>query len=201
MKKNNKPLTIILLIIIIGLVVFIAYDKYNNKNNNLNNNAYNYKLENRKEIQEVEIEWISVLSDKKGDVYMFCDKDISNALEPMKTNLDKLSKKYAKYQIDNYINDDGKEEKLEAYKLDLKNILSMYTVHMGNGDNRYFIFLKEDGTISYINYYDIIYNGKINIKNIEGLNNVVSVLENYYTMTPYVITSNGTEVSLYDYIK
>ena len=94
---------------------------------------------------------------------------------------------------------DGSKE-LKAYKLDIENVLTTYYVHMGNGGFGYFVFVKEDGKISYLSYSELINNGKIELKVINNLNNVVSVIENIYSMKPYVITSDGRELLLSDYI-
>ena len=79
--------------------------------------------------------------------------------------------------------------------------MTAYYVDVGNGGSSYFVFVKENGTLSYLSYNDLVNKGEVNLKNIDNLQNVVSVVENTYTMTPYVISLDGTEVSLYDYIK
>ena len=80
-------------------------------------------------------------------------------------------------------------------------MLTVYYVHKGNGGFSYFIFVKDNGKLAYLSYDKLIYDGEIEIKDIDNLENVVSVVDNTYSMTPYVITLDGSEVSLYDYIK
>ena len=63
------------------------------------------------------------------------------------------------------------------------------------------VLVKENGTLSYLSYNDLVNKGEVNLKNIDNLQNVVSVVENTYTMIAYVIGLDGTEFSLYDYIK
>lgn len=69
------------------------------------------------------------------------------------------------------------------------------------GGSSYFVFIKENVTLSYLSNDSIIYNREINLKNINNLDNVVYDVENTYTMTPYAIDLIGTKISLYDYIK
>ncbi len=201
MKKGNNSLTllvIILLIIVLGLTFYIVYDKM------LNNGriqSYGYDLSKRTTVQAVRQDNIEVLVDTDGNAYLYMINDVDNESNlQIKTNLKNIEKQFKTYSPKGYRYIDGNEE-LKAYKLDISNVLTVYYVHKGNGGFSYFVFIKENGKLSYLSYDELIYDGEIEIKNIENIENVVSIVENTYSMTPYVITSNGSELSLYDYIK
>ena len=144
---------------------------------------------------------IEVLVDTDGNAYLYMIDDLDNESNmQIKTNLKNIEKQFKTYSPKGYTYIDGGNE-LKAYKLDISNVLTSYYVHMGNGGFSYFVFIKENGKLSYLSYDKLIYNGEIELKDIDNLENVVSVVENTYSMTPYVITSDSSEISLYDYIK
>ena len=201
MKKGNNSLTllvIILLIIVLGLTFYIVYDKM------LNNGriqSYSYDLSKRTTVQAVRQDNIEVLVDTDGNAYLYMIDDLDNESNmQIKTNLKNIEKQFKTYSPKGYTYVDGGNE-LKAYKLDISNVLTSYYVHMGNGGFSYFIFVKDNGKLAYLSYDKLIYDGEIEIKDIDNLENVVSVVDNTYSMTPYVITLDGSEVSLYDYIK
>ena len=161
---------------------------------------YNYNLSKRKEHQAVREENIEIFVDTDGNAYLYTIGDVQNISEAnIKENLKKLEKEFSIYSPKNY--DYYSETSIKAYKLNISNVLTVYNVGMGNGGFRYFVFLKENGELSYLNYDNIIYEGQINVKSISNLKNVVSVVDNEYTQTPYAVTIDGNEVSLYEYIK
>ena len=191
MKKGNNSLTllvIILLIIVLGLTFYIVYDKM------LNNGriqSYSYDLSKRTTVQAVRQDNIEVLVDTDGNAYLYMIDDLDNESNmQIKTNLKNIEKQFKTYSPTGY-----------RYKLDISNVLTVYYVHKGNGGFSYFIFVKDNGKLAYLSYDKLIYDGEIEIKDIDNLENVVSVVDNTYSMTPYVITLDGSEVSLYDYIK
>lgn len=201
MKKGNNSLTllvIILLIIVLGLTFYIVYDKM------LNNGriqSYGYDLSKRTTVQAARQDNIEVLVDTDGNAYLYMIDDLDNESNlQIKTNLKNIEKRFKTYSPKGYRYIDGSHE-LKAYKLDISNVLTVYYVHKGNGGFSYFIFVKDNGKLAYLSYDKLIYDGEIEIKDIENIENVVSIVENTYSMTPYVITSNGSELSLYDYIK
>lgn len=209
--KNNSgliALIVILLLLVFGLGGYIVYDKVfsNNLNNYTqgknNTQSYNYNLTKRTTNQAVRNGYIEILVDTDGSVYLYTiGNDIDDEADSqIKTNLKNLEKKFKTYTPREYMYIDGSNE-LKAYKLDIQNVLTSYYVHKGNGGFSYFVFLKENGKLSYLCYDKLINNGEIDLKDIENLENVVSVVENTYSMIPYVVTSNGNELSLYDYIK
>ena len=201
MKKGNNSLTllvIILLIIVLGLTFYIVYDKM------LNNGriqSYSYDLSKRTTVQAARQDNIEVLVDTDGNAYLYMIDDLDNESNlQIKTNLKNIEKRFKTYSPKGYRYIDGSHE-LKAYKLDISNVLTVYYVHKGNGGFSYFIFVKDNGKLAYLSYDKLIYDGEIEIKDIDNLENVVSVVDNTYSMTPYVITLDGSEVSLYDYIK
>ena len=212
-QKNNSGLValiIVLCLVVLGLGGYIVYDKVlsNNPNNsesinenNNNNSLYNYNLAKRTTDQAVRQGYIEILVDTDGNAYLytFGNLDYENDSQ-LKTNIKNLEKKFETCSPKGYTYIDGSTE-LKAYKLNLTNVLTTYYVHMGNGGFSYFVFVKEDGKLSYLSYDKLINNGEIELKNINDLENVVSIVENTYSMTPYAITSNGSEISLYEYIR
>lgn len=201
MKKGNNSLTllvIILLIIVLGLASYIVYDKVLN---NGSMKSYGYDLSKRTTVQAVRQDTIEILVDTDGNAYLYMIDNVDNESNmQIKTNLKNIEKQFKTYSPKGYTYIDGSHE-LKAYKLDITNVLTSYYVHMGNGGFSYFVFIKENGKLSYLSYDKLIYNGEIELKDIDNLENVVSVVENTYSMTPYVITSDSSEISLYDYIK
>ena len=201
MKKGNNNLTllvIILLIIVLGLAGYIVYDRVLNSGSM---KSYGYDLSKRTMVQAVRQDNIEVLVDTDGNAYLYMIDDLDNESNmQIKTNLKNIEKQFKTYSPKGYTYIDGSHE-LKAYKLDISNVLTSYYVHMGNGGFSYFVFIKENGKLSYLSYDKLIYNGEIELKDIDNLENVVSVVENTYSMTPYVITSDSSEISLYDYIK
>lgn len=210
-EKNRNGivvLLVILLIFVLSLGGYIAYDKvlgsksdeYTPTKNN-KNQVYSYNLAKRSTVQAVRQNDIEVLVDTDGNAYLYIINNLDNEdNSQIKTNLKNLETKFETYFPKGYTYIDGSTE-LKAYKLNVTNVLTSYYVHMGNGGFSYFIFVKENGKLSYLSYDKLIYDGKIELKDIDEIDNVVSVVENTYSMKPYVITSNGNELSLYDYIK
>ncbi len=192
MRKHKSILTIILCILLLVLGSYILYDKV------LNNNIIRYSLANRTYLQAVRLEQAEVLVDIEGNAYLYMFDDEDNL--QVKNNIKKIENKYKTYNPKGYNNTLG-EDKLEAYKLDIENVLTVYYVHIGNGGFSYFIFIKENGQVSYLSYDKLIYDGEIYLKDIDDLENVISIVDNTYSMKPYAVTSDGNEVLLSDYIK
>lgn len=229
MKSKNVGLIIaivVLSLLVVELGGFIIYDKVllndkiennNNNDNNTNNtnsnndnsdnNAtngninYQHNLTKRIELQAVREGYVEIVVDTEGNAYLSLigNLDYENDAT-LKNNLLKLQKSFKDYFPKNYTSFGGSKV-LNAYKLDIEKVLTVYFVNMGNGSSKYFIFVKENGTLSYLSNDSIIHNGEINLKNIDNLDNVVSIVENTYTLTPYAIDLNGNEISLFDYIK
>lgn len=182
----------------------------NNMNNNSdnndiissdNNNKYNYNLTKRTTIQALSEGYVEILVDTEGNTYLSLIGNLdSENDENLKNSLTTVQEKFKNYSPKNYISLDG-EKSINAYKLNLENVLTAYYVHMGNGDSSYFIFIKEDGTLAYLDYAKLIYNGEVSLKNINNIQNIVSIVENTYSMTPYAISLDGTEIDLSNYIK
>ena len=212
-QKNNGgliTLVIILLLLVLGLGGYIVYDKLlrnnsesNTESNNATNNTalYNYNLTKRTTNQAISQGYIEILADIEGNAYLYTVGNLDYEKDSqVKENIKNLEKQFKTYSPKGYTYFDGSTE-LKAYKLNVTNVLTVYYVHMGNGGFSYFVFVKDNGTLSYLSYDKIIYNGEINLKNIDNIENIVSIVENEYSLTPYAITSNGSEISLYDYIK
>ncbi len=203
-EKNNSSL-IALVVVLLILVLGNNYNNYasNKENNSTNNNtqSYSYNLAKRSTDQAVRQEYIEILVDTDGNAYLYAiDNSDNENNSQIKINIKKLETKFKTYSPKGYTYIDGSTE-LKAYKLNLRNVLTAYYVHMGNGGFSYFIFVKENGKLSYLSYDKIIYDGEIELKDINNVENVVSIVENTFSMTPYAVTSDGSELSLSDYIQ
>ena len=202
MKKERGLLfcVIILGILVLTLGGYIIFNQTDNKNNDNKAIEYKYSLGNRKNVQALQQEYTELLVDLNGDVYLSIIGNtdyIEN--EQIKNNLKSLENSFSNYNPKGYLDYTGQNSIYKSRKLDTSNVLTIYNVSMGNAKIEYIIFLKEEGTLSYLifNYES----GTLPIYNIDGLNNIVSIVENSYTKTPYAIDMNGTEYSLYEYIK
>ena len=211
-QNNNRGLVtliVILLLLVLGLGGYIVYDKLLSNNsesnigsNNANNSTtlYSYNLTKRTTNQATNQGYIEVLVDTDGNAYLYTVGNLDGTNDSqLKANIKKLEGLFEMYSPKGY-NSHGSTE-LKAYKLNMTNVLTTYYVHMGNGGFGYFVFVKENGKLSYLSYDNLIKNGEVELKDVDNIENVVSVVENTYSMTPYAITLNGSEISLYDYIK
>ena len=202
-EKNNSgliPLIVILFLLVLGLSSYIIYDKISNQKSINDTSLYNYNLSKRTTNQAVREGFIEVLVDTDGNAYLYTIGNVSfETNAQLRINVQKIENQFEIYFPKGYEYYGSTE--LKAYKLDIQNVLTSYYVHMGNGGFSYFVFVNENGKLSYLSYDKLIYNGDIELKNIENIENVVSVIENTYSMIPYAIISDGSELSLYDYIK
>lgn len=227
MEGNNSGL--IYLLVVLSLLVFIlgGYIVYDNlikdkldNNNTLNeevkdiisseekkdeqndgNIKYFYTLKNRSYIQAVREGNIEVIVDKEGNAYITVSGNLDYVNDTfIKNNLIELQSNFKTYSPKDYVYYDGSTTTLEAYKLDLSGVLTVYNVYLGNGGFSYFVFLKQNGRLAYLSYDELINKGEIFLKDIKEIENVVSVVENTYTMTPYAVTKEGNEISLDEYI-
>lgn len=166
---------------------------------NVVNSEYNYNLTKRTTTQAVISGDIQIIVDTEGNVYLsLIGTPDTEEDANIKKNLTNLRSKYDVYFPANHPEDDKSNN---AYKLDMVKVMTAYYVYVGNGGSGYFVFVKENGTISYISILSILENGEINVKDVDTIKNVVSIVNNDYGNQSYAIILDGTEVSLYDYIK
>ena len=219
-QKSNKVLVVLLILFIIITILlgcYIIFSK-NSTNKNVNNSQkndgtsdnvsnvvnseYNYNLTKRTTTQAVKESTykMKVTVDTEGNVYLDCNDSVINDVknENIKKNLTNLRSKYDVYFLANHSEDDKSNN---AYKLDIDKVMTAYYIELGNFGYGYFVFVKENGTISYISILSILENGEINVKDVDTIKNVVSIVNNDYGNQSYAIILDGTEVSLYDYIK
>lgn len=201
MKRCNfkfKWYTLILVLLILCLTGYILYDKLVNSNNNISIN-YNYTTKNRKNVQTLHDDYVEILVDLNGDVYLSVIGNIDNIEDKqIKNSLFYLKNSLSNYTPKGYTDYTGQSSIYNSKKLNISNVLTSYHVLMGNGADDYFIFIKENGTLSYLKIN--LEAGTIPIFNIEKLNNIVTIVENDYTKSPYAVDLEGNEYSLYDYI-
>lgn len=219
-QKSNKVLVVLLILFIIITILlgcYIIFSK-NSTNKTLNNSQkndgtsdnvsnvvnseYNYNLTKRTTTQAVKESTykMKVTVDTEGNVYLDCNDSVINDVknENIKKNLTNLRSKYDVYFPEDHPEDDKSNN---AYKLDIDKVMTAYYIELGNFGYGYFVFVKENGTISYISILSILENGEINVKDVDTIKNVVSIVNNDYDNQSYAIILDGTEVSLYDYIK
>lgn len=219
-QKSNKVLVVLLILFIIITILlgcYIIFSK-NSTNKNVNNSQkndgtsdnvsnvvnseYNYNLTKRTTTQAVKESTykMKVTVDTEGNVYLDCNDSVINDVknENIKKNLTNLRSKYDVYFPEDHPEDDKSNN---AYKLDIDKVMTAYYIELGNFGYGYFVFVKENGTISYISILSILENGEINVKDVDTIKNVVSIVNNDYGNQSYAIILDGTEVSLYDYIK
>lgn len=219
-QKSNKVLVILLILFIIITILlgcYIIFSK-NSTNKTVNNSQkndgtsdnvsnvvnseYNYNLTKRTTTQAVKESTykMKVTVDTEGNVYLDCNDSVINDVknENIKKNLTNLRSKYDVYFPEDHPEDDKSNN---AYKLDIDKVMTAYYIESGNFGYGYFVFVKENGTISYISILSILENGEINVKDVDTIKNVVSIVNNDYGNQSYAIILDGTEVSLYDYIK
>ena len=219
-QKSNKVLVVLLILFIIITILlgcYIIFSK-NSTNKTVNNSQkndgtsdnvsnvvnseYNYNLTKRTTTQAVKESTykMKVTVDTEGNVYLDCNDSVINDVKNanIKKNLTNLRSKYDVYFPEDHPEDDKSNN---AYKLDIDKVMTAYYIELGNFDYGYFVFVKENGTISYISILSILENGEINVKDVDTIKNVVSIVNNDYGNQSYAIILDGTEVSLYDYIK
>ena len=219
-QKSNKVLVVLLILFIIITILlgcYIIFSK-NSTNKTVNNSQkndgtsdnvsnvvnseYNYNLTKRTTTQAVKESTykMKVTVDTEGNVYLDCNDSVINDVknENIKKNLTNLRSKYDVYFPEDHPEDDKSNN---AYKLDRDKLMTAYYIELGNFGYGYFVFVKENGTISYISILSILENGEINVKDVDTIKNVVSIVNNDYGNQSYAIILDGTEVSLYDYIK
>ena len=167
-----------------------------NGSNNGSSGSYNYNLTKRKLTQNLFYNYLRVIVDTDGNAYLTTTGTYPND-SYIKNNLVSFEKKFKTYSPKNFTDFDGSNS-IKAYKLNIDKVLTTYYANFGNGNPNYFVFMKENGTLSYMNINDLLDNGKIDIKNITDLKNIVTVIND--RVLSYAVDINGNEVRLYDYV-
>lgn len=141
-------------LIIVGLGSYIVYDtfiyqeekeKEDNKQKENNSVKKYYNLEKRTKVQSLSNGDILVLVDTEGKAFLALLDNIitEDDDETVKNNLKTLQGKFKDYSPNGY--DHFGDKTLKGIKLEINDVLSVYNVNS-----------KEDGTLSYINYNDVI---------------------------------------------
>lgn len=169
--KINK-LTIFLIIIIIGLVSFIIYDKVNESKNYQNSN----KEENISIIDSISLDYVTIylLSDGSSYIAPISEEEI-NELNISNNLKDRLNTLYLRaFYQDIYINN----YKLKAFIVNLDDkIRSISKIELDK--NTYIAFIKENNTVAifnYMEYYDLLYTDVVD--NYNNLENVLNIENN-----------------------
>ena len=198
-------------LIIVGLGSYIVYDtfiyqeekeKEDNKQKENNSVKKYYNLEKRTKVQSLSNGDILVLVDTEGKAFLALLDNIiteDDDDETVKNNLKTLQGKFKDYSPNGY-NHFG-DKTLKGIKLEINDVLSVYNVNSGNAGFNYFIFIKEDGTLSYINYNDVITGKEVAVKDISGVSKAMTIIESEYDHVPYAVSLDGKELPLYDKLK
>jgi len=202
-KKNTgmKVVIVILCLLVVGLTGYIVYDKVLNKDNSHKNVInYNYSITDRKNVQTLQHGYLEILVDLKGDVFLSVIGNVDNIKDSlMKRNLSTLKNNLFSYFPEGYVDYTGQGSEYKSRKLDIFNVLSVYYVSIGNDKTDCFVFIKENGKLSYLFVnHDA---GTLPLFDIEELENIVSIVANDYTKTPYAVDIYGNEYLLNEYIK
>ncbi len=162
MKKSK--LTILLIIIIIGLIVYILYDKgiiFNNTKDiiSIQNNL----------IDEIELDYMSVELYSDGNSYIkVLSKEEINNLDLNSSLKERLIKLYDKALL----LEPQVDFQLKGYKIKVDDKISKIRKYETE-DNIYIIFIKENGyfgVLNYTDYYDLLSTEVLdNYKNIKNV--------------------------------
>ena len=214
MKKN--VVIILLLIVSISFGTYIIYDEflkeekmelkdcnkeelcdeYKNKNESVNTDANNYftNLKKNRTYKENNLgNYVNLLLDQNGNIYYK-----SKTGEYPSSILSKVKN----YEFKDYVTNFGDNHIYEGIKLDISNVLTMYYGEEGQSGNDCFVFIKENGNVSYAEIdYDL--NVMMLKDNISGLKNIVSVIQSdgydWYSMA--LIDADGKIYELNKYIE
>lgn len=148
MKKNS--LIIILILIIIGLIGYIIFDKYQNDEDNIQEETITL-------VDNIKLDYVDIYLTSDGIAYI---KPINNEeINNLKVNnnlKDRLNILYDRaFYFDVYIDN----YKLKGFKVKLdSDIEKIRKVEIDN--NYYVVFIKDNNTIglfNYLEYYDLLY--------------------------------------------
>ena len=167
MKKNS--LIIILILIIIGLIGYIIFDKYQNDEDNIQEETITL-------VDNINLDYVDIYLTSDGIAYIkpINNEEINNLKvnNNLKERLNTLYDRafYFDIYIDNY--------KLKGFKVKLdSDIEKIRKVEIDN--NYYVVFIKDNNTIglfNYLEYYDLLYT-KVE-DNYNDLKNVLDLKNN-----------------------
>lgn len=164
-KGTSKNIIIvILLVLLIGLFLYVGYDKLLNNKGSEKEESKDTTIENKTNTDEDikafyenmvknrKVTWqhsdnnkIEFLLDKDGNVY-YSEDNVKNAVGEK-----------GKYKIEGFEGafNDGTNvvDEFDGYKLSITNVIAMYQYYVGNDRSVECIFIKADGTIARLTYY------------------------------------------------
>lgn len=167
MKKNS--LIIILILIIIGLIGYIIFDKYQNDEDNIQEEIITL-------VDNINLDYVDIYLTSDGIAYI---KPINNEeINNLKVNnnlKDRLNTLYDRaFYFDIYINNN----KLKGFKVKLdSDIVKIKKVIID--DLTYIAFIKENNTLGLFNYgeyYDLLYTNVID--NYNSYQNIKDIKDN-----------------------
>lgn len=195
-KGTGKTIAIIVLVLLIlGLGGYIAYDKMLSKKTSetiettktksvINEGKKDFDINNKKMVQVLEGSYsdefgYEVYISNKGEAFLTVNSFDNSTNEDVKNNISIIKKQYQLNKIDGYCNINGEPVNdnndicpnngaIESIKLDVDDVVAAYEGYNGQGDTSglYVYFVKTDGTISGLEIGNAIYaDGKLNIKN------------------------------------
>lgn len=181
MKKNGLYIVVFILVIItIGLVLFICYDKgliFSKESNNINNTNNSSNTNNTKEIKELDLE---KSLNTKDITYKNASDTEGNYGLSIKINNEKTATLTIDWKIFGRISTTGSSGEVKDYLVKgfNKNIKSTFIGNLGQDTNGITLFfIMEDGTVEYVKVFKMETNDDGSTYYI--LNNVIKQEGNY----------------------
>ena len=201
-EKSNLGLGV-LIGLLIGVICFLVYFLFfENKSTDLssstestNDDVYNYSLSKRKSVQYI------YNSDNGDSFFVYVDLAGNAYLDASgrSNGVNNFQSKHSTYSLKGYENHEGTDE-LNAFKLDIENVLYVQNINLGNGGFSYCIFVLENGEVAYLIYYSCFLWESFQEKKYEDyLSQEYEPVDE--SAMPYLVDIKGNEYSLSDYIK
>ena len=209
MENKNTGIIVLLVLVIIGLVGYIIYDKAIKEEEKIE-----VKNENSEKVEKEENSLTDCI-----DMYVVEDRyydEIDTTEEPFQMGMSSLVlDKMGQVLVSNYSNTTkGKELETKYGKnyVLIDNVSELYSFYYGNAGDKVIIVLKSDGTLSMITSNQISATNINWSNNVGNLKNITRVYKKpVYIETPagksinassiVAVDKNGKEYELNNYIK
>lgn len=216
LKKSKSPINILLVLIIIGLVGYICYDKYKfNDNGPLKQEEVKTEEVEQEEVKETKCDNSVKLSIDSNNVinndnidYMLGERDGFITFE-------QRDNAYVIYldkdEIKQSYNDIDVNKLKDSYNINSnKSIVEVNIVYVGQSVNGCTVlFLMSDGTVEYIPLYDALHQYELKSYGaISGVSDVVTLTNvsalpkgsNYAHSTTLGLKADGTFYDIFEYL-
>lgn len=200
-KNKGKVVIVILVLMVLGLGGYIVYDKVLNKEVNepiktekkeekKSEVDSGFNIEKKSELQALNISIGRVYITKDGDAFLTIDDFATQNIGMEKTAAEQLKKLQQKTAVEGYCGNQVSQIEghcdsgnvVNSIKLDVDNVVSAYYLSMGQSiDMGKLMFVKQDGTISSIDF-GALFDGKVVVENnYKNLKNIVTVVQSATT--------------------